>query len=286
MIHPIFNKFKIIPETLNENYMQDFLGVMTKKIYLAENHIDWTLDWHKYPLFNEEYIEWIDVLTSVVMAKEKFTMIVLGAGWGRWISRAHAAMKQIHPEMPAHYIAIEGEPTHFQWLMDHCRNNRMSHACLLIEGAVNDTGEDVMFHTGRPSEWYGQCIGGDTKVKAFALEQIFKMGSVESVDLIDLDIQGHEYIVLNSSKHLLSKVKKIHIGTHSKEVEKQLQIMFSEMNWTCINDYSLFTKHSTKYGEAEFNDGIQTWVNPDYIHEYNKYINTIFRSNRSNFLLS
>lgn len=35
------------------------------------------------PAFDEEYFEWIDLLEAVTEATGEFTMIELGAGWGR-----------------------------------------------------------------------------------------------------------------------------------------------------------------------------------------------------------
>lgn len=288
MIHPVFKKFEITPDTTVSGYMRDFLGVKTDSKFMAPNHIDYTLDCKEYPPFNEEYIEWIDVLTSVIMAKEKFTMIELGAGWGRWISRAHAAMKQVHPEMDAYYIGVEAEPTHYKWMCDHCSYNRMMDQALLIESAVSDADGDIKFHTGKPAEWYGQCIGGEATVRCMSLETILRdcLKYCDSIDLMDLDVQNYEFIILNSAKELLQKVKKIHIGTHSTEVEKDLRNMFRPMGWKCVNDFSLFTRHATKYGSADFNDGIQTWVSPEFYNEYNRYINTLFRFNQNNFILS
>ena len=44
-----------------------------------------------YPSFNEEYFEWVDVLEAVVARAGMFTMLELGAGWGRWLANAAAA---------------------------------------------------------------------------------------------------------------------------------------------------------------------------------------------------
>ena len=46
------------------------------------------------PRFDEEYFEWVDVLESVLLTTERFTMIELGAGWGRWLARGAAAAER------------------------------------------------------------------------------------------------------------------------------------------------------------------------------------------------
>ena len=255
-MHPVFEKFIPFSGQVESGYSVDFVGVKTKMSYFTENHIDSHIENCKVPEFNEEYFEWIDVLTSVTEAINSYTMIELGAGWGRWISRAFMALKQKFPTMPYTLVGVEAEPTHFQWMKEHCEYNKIQ--ATLINAAVNDTDGEVQFYTGKPAEWYGQCIGGETTVKAIGLKSILNM--FEHVDLLDLDIQNFEFKVLASAKDQLRKVKRIHIGTHSTEVEFQLRELFE--GWTCLNDYSLFTKHTTIYGTSEFNDGVQTWINP------------------------
>jgi hypothetical protein len=43
---------------------------------------------------SEDYFEWIDLLTAIDRAGTQFTMIELGAGYGRWIANAAAAMRR------------------------------------------------------------------------------------------------------------------------------------------------------------------------------------------------
>lgn len=86
--------------------------------------------------------------------------------------------------------------------------------CKLLEAAVTDRDGTVGFHTGRPDEWYGQALGGATPVRAVSLKTI--LAPYDSVDLIDMDVQGAEYMVLAAaSRDLHDKVKRVHIGTHN-----------------------------------------------------------------------
>lgn len=256
--HPVFSKFKGIKNEEDVDWCFDFLGVKTSRKFFSEDHIDMGCS-GEYPDFNEEYLEWVDILESVVEAKGSYKMIELGAGWGRWASRAHAALKQMHPDIPGQFIAVEAEPTHFQWLKEHFRTNEVQYG-RMVKAAVDVEPGRVGFHTGDPAEWYGQCIGGDTEVRAISIRTILKASG--EIDLMDLDVQNHEYKILKASQDLLHNVKRIHIGTHSEEVEDGLRGMFMKMGWECRNDLSLFKTHTTLYGTAEFNDGIQTWIRP------------------------
>ena len=278
-MHPIFEKFTPYSGMVESGYMADVVGVKTKVSYFSSNHIESHVENCKYPEFNEEFFEWADVFESVFLAKDSYVMAELGAGWGRWLSRAYFACKQMYADMPCHVIGVEAEPTHFQWLKEHCAFNNIP--ATLIEAAVDDAPGEVGFYTGKPTEWYGQCIGGETKVKSIDLKCI--LNSHDRFDLIDMDVQNFEFKILNAAKDLIHKVKRFHIGTHSKEVEEQLRELFKD--WLCVNDYSLFTKHKTIYGESDFNDGVQTWINPEWQKEYVDYTYSVFGADRNRFVL-
>ena len=170
-MHPIFEKFTPYSGMVESGYMADVVGVKTKVSYFSSNHIESHVENCKYPEFNEEFFEWADVFESVFLAKDSYVMAELGAGWGRWLSRAYFACKQMYADMPCHVIGVEAEPTHFQWLKEHCAFNNIS--ATLIEAAIDDVPGEVGFYTGKPTEWYGQCIGGETKVKSIDLKCIF-----------------------------------------------------------------------------------------------------------------
>ena len=83
------------------------------------------------------------------------------------------------------------------------------------------------------------------------------------VDLIDLDIEGQELDVLTSVADALdAQVKRLHIGTHGKEIEAGLRQLLSGRGWQCLADYSLNSTSETQWGEIRFENGVQTWVNP------------------------
>lgn len=251
------------------------------------------------PAFDEEYFEWIDVLEAVTAARDRFVMIELGAGYGRWLVRAVAALRQVNP-LPFALVAVEAEPTHFAWIHEHLRDNDIDageHE--LIEAAVNATGEPVIFHVGNPSGWYGQAIDvnapspppewrdsaraqtqaavqqgapesagapdeastGTVPVEAVTLTDILQKHP--RVDLIDLDVQGAELDVLRAAiDELDRRVKRLHIGTHSAEIEAGLRKLFPAHGWDLVHDFHCLKPNATPYGDIEFGDGVQSWVNP------------------------
>jgi FkbM family methyltransferase len=296
--HPVFNQFDCWRGDVEAGWSVNFLGVRTRDDFAAgmssSRSAESRLVETGYPPFDEEYFEWIDVLEATLAAEGGFTMIELGAGWGRWLMVAAAAIRQTH-RLPFHLVGVEAEPTHFRWMRQHFRDNSVDAGSLtLIEAAVAGTEGRVRFHVGDPSAWYGQAIDVEhpqpnrrsrrssllsqlrgvasrrtarderriVEVRALTLQSILER--VDSVDLIDLDVQGVEAEVLESAKDLVSaKVKRVHVGTHSAENEQRLRSLFGSLGWESLNDYPCATEAETPWGPIRFQDGVQTWRSID-----------------------
>ena len=245
----------------------------------------------RLPEFDEEYFEWIDLVEAVTRARDSFTMIELGAGYGRWITRAAALMRATRG-LPVRLAAVEAEPTHFAWLVEHLRANAIDPAAhALFKAAVTPDGRPVKFHVGAPDTSYGQAIAhADAPVAppGFAPDTIPGAGSAAGpgpaetgvvwvdgvslsailerfplVDLIDLDVQGAEFHVLQSAAEaLVRKVRRVHVGTHGGAIERGLRKLFGVLGWICLNDFRCGATEATLYGDIKFGDGVQTWVNP------------------------
>ena len=64
------------------------------------------------------------------------------------------------------------------------------------------------------------------------LEEILRPHRV--VDLIDLDIQGMEASIIKTGANLLaSKVKRIHVATHSNAIEASIRETMKSLAWKC-----------------------------------------------------
>jgi hypothetical protein len=263
-LNPVFNKFRCAEGLVPEGDLMDFVGIRTKTKYnllgyqsLQSNYVQTS-----YPTPDENYFEWIDVLESVVNSGNTFVMAELGAGWGRWLSVAFASLKQLFPLKDYRLIGVEAEKTHFEWLREHLLYNGVDPVKMcLYEAAVTESMGTVNFIMGDPGRWYGQCVqGSGIPVQSITLDYL--LSSYEKIDLIDLDIQGKEYEVLSSGVKILEKTKRVHIGTHSKEIEVNLRNLFNSLGWKSCFDFSLLGKSETPYGPVDFQDGIQSWVNP------------------------
>src|SRR6266446_2438109 len=217
------------------------------------------------------------------MAKERFTMGELGAGYGRWLANAAAALGYLNGP-PYKLIGVEAEPTHFRWLKEHMEDNRIDQSCCqLMQSAVDAKDGFVEFIVGSPSRWYGQSVWPPetmtnvparlklaihtllrkarlSSVRAISLNSILQ--PLERVDLIDLDVQGSELRVLSSAAEQLGrKVMRVHIGTHSPEIEFGLRRLFRGLGWRSKFDYPHGSESPTPLGNIGFQDGVQCWIN-------------------------
>jgi FkbM family methyltransferase len=286
--HPLFYQFKPPAEPFPTGFDRDCLGSVVRYEF-----------WHKpalnpgYPCLTEEYFEWIALLKSVAEARDSYTMIELGAGYGLWSVRAALAIERLHPR-PVHLIAVEADPIHFEWLKLHLTDNGIDVAKhTLIPAAVSGREKPMPFLIGspsgaeRPDEWYGQALAdwageivatdagwyGGFPVRVHengwrsiappvvTVRQI--LAEVPYVDLLDMDIQGAEHEVLASAMHAVNaKVRRVFVATHSRALDEKVHCLLSACGWECEMAYPCGETSMTKWGPVSFCDGVQVWVNP------------------------
>src|SRR6185369_4635117 len=99
--HPVFSKFTPMP------YFYDFLGIRTRTSFFdTSNGVEPQAITLLYPPpVDEEYFEWCDVLEAVIASDKTFTMIELGAGYGRWLVRGAIALRQIK-NIPCQLVGV------------------------------------------------------------------------------------------------------------------------------------------------------------------------------------
>ena len=299
--HQVFSRFRPYTGEFPPNCDADFLGTVVPPEFVRGLVPLGTHAWKVedfYVRYNEEYFEWIDLLESVVAANGTYTMIDLGAGYGRWSVRAAYAVKQYDSKLQCRLIAVEPEPVVYGWMQKHFSNHGIGlSGHKLIHAAVCEQPGKVHFNIGGPrggpfdrppSAWYGQflthdydLVGNTTRdgdyagckaylhksgwrsirIPSISLRTLLK--KLDRVDLIDLDIEGQELVTLTAAvAGLDAKVKRLHIGTHSAEIEAGLRQLLSDHGWRCLADYPLLKTSQTPWGDISFENGVQSWVNP------------------------
>jgi len=287
--HPVFNLLSPYAGGPEPGFSIDFLGIKTRSEF--EGAVSSGMPGTPDPP-NEEYFEWICLFESIFAAQNEYTMMELGAGYGRWSVRAAAALRQLR-KLPFHLVAVEGEPSHYRRLQQNMSNSHIPpEACTLIHGVVGEDREDVLFYVGNSSEvnpgaCYGQAIvkeyesvdesppgsyegydvfklkSGCTAVKtrSYLLTEI--LPETDRIDLIDFDVQGEELKIISAAIDMLDrKVARLFIATHSEEVEVGLRRLLAQHGWQCLADYPCQHTCQTLWGRIYFGDGVQSWVNP------------------------
>src|SRR6185369_12734632 len=131
----------------------------------------------------------------------------------------------------------------------------------------------------KPAAWYGQSIikvyealdesppdsyeGHDVfrlksgctavKTRSYLLTEI--LPETERIDLIDLDVQGEELKIISAAIDALDRrVVRLHIGTHSHEIEAGLRELLGRHGWECRTDYPCAQTNETPWGPIQFVD--------------------------------
>jgi|SRR5579875_2354433 len=283
--HPVFAKFPCWTGKISGYLTANWIGALIDTRFFGEGRVTTeTTITPPYPrpsTEGEEYFEWITLLQSVLEAQKSFTMVELGAGYGRWLVNAWNALRSIgKADIPLMLIGVEAEPTHFAWLRQHFLANMLDpEQHRLINAAVAPSDGVVYFTTGYPNETYAQSIVNSPSVRfskwpdmsvrevpAVSLQTV--LDGVGEVDLLDMDIQDAEGNVVHASANLLAeRVKTVYIGTHSEESEYLLRITFNRLGWLCRYDYPCHRTSLTPYGFIKFQDGVQCWINPRFASE-------------------
>ena len=238
--------------------------------------------------FNEEYFQWIDLLSAVLEAGPTFTFAELGAGYGRWTSRAAGAARRKGKAFRA--VLAEGEPRHAARIPEHMADNDIGDY-RLFEAAVGDEARtslmSVQFSEGGKAEgdWYGQSIGWRTpdvrkqvgehhgrpvlamdglhfiEVQEIPLATV--LAAYDRFDLVDLDIQGAEARAIRSAiEPLNAKVRRLYVETHNTAVEEDLRDSLGSAGWVKLRDYPQQAESETPFGRTFMEGGVQSWINP------------------------
>jgi FkbM family methyltransferase len=182
---------------------------------------------------------------------------------------------------------VEAEPQHAEFLREALQINNVHGD--IVEAAISYSGEPVAFAVKwderRAKNWYGQMVVSDelaetnetylgkTIYRGKIFDQILvpslRLEDVASdlglIDFIDCDIQGSEReMVPNSIEFLTERVRRIHIGTHGPDIENILREVFLSAGWHSVWDFGTKGVRDTPYGPCEFDDGVQSWINPRF----------------------
>jgi len=246
----------------------------------------------------EDFFEWMDLLTALDQSGDNFTMIEVGAGYGRWVVNAFAAANRMLDRNPPslNLHAVEVNPFRVQLFHDHLKFNSIpqdsihfhlgiidsSHGqnifymwpvnnlYIPIDDEANTFGKGIrrdeslanLFRS--PSDSLSMIREGENlflvnRVKTFSLDEIVPDGIV---DFMNVDIQGDEINFVQQEREFLSKrVRRLHISTHSPEIENKIPEILLGSNFELSYRYNCMSQNITAFGQSFFLDGIQSYKN-------------------------
>jgi hypothetical protein len=89
------------------------------------------------------------------------------------------------------------------------------------------------------------------------------LGPFDKIDYLESDIQQSEIVVFPPYMELLKrKVRRIHIGTHGRDVHWTLHDLFKQEGWEIVFSYEPNATHESPLGTFTTNDGMLTLRNP------------------------
>jgi hypothetical protein len=239
-----------------------------------------------YPIpdnFHGENLEWVGTLRSVLDAGSRFSMLKLGAGWAPWSVVGYLAARQ-RGIGKIKVIAVEGDAGHFDFIRKTFAANLIaSDIGEAVHGVVGVADGTALFPKAKDaSQVYGGAAAYSVEEKAtgaFADFTAAHSALVEEVqelpcfglttlirqfdqfDLIPCHIQGGEAALFSKVIEPVSaKVKRVMVGTHSFETDRQLACLFPKHGRDLEGiDSCLMRDQSGK--RVLVHDGVQVWRN-------------------------
>jgi FkbM family methyltransferase len=223
---------------------------------------------------HEETYEWIALAEAVKDARETFTMVELGAGYGRWLVAGARLARMSRPDLKLKLVGVEAAPAHFQWMREHFEHNDLTPSAHdLIEAVVDaHSGTAYFCDSMDPGSDYGQHVVeigiqdparlNPKPVEAIGINDLLR--HYEQIDLVDMDIQGHERVVIPAGiEEMTKRVRRVYIGIHEPaSIATELTELFTKSGWTNVASFPCMSEVETQFGPISFTDGCQYWVNP------------------------
>jgi FkbM family methyltransferase len=236
--------------------------------------------------YSDHYAEWTDLLFSVATTPKAraanaqadadadtrpYVMAEIGAGWGKWAADAYwLAVAATGGRRPVRLVALEGQASHCDMLAWHLATNGIDPDAHDLYCAVAGDKDGALD--------FPQSSGGNFGANSFdpahasarrrspALSLVTLLSHLPRIDLLDVDIQGHELGVLRAAAAFIdARVALLHVATHNHfgDVETPLTELFvAQLGWEARYRFPWHQTSSTPWGPLRFEDGVLTFRNP------------------------
>ena len=170
-------------------YLVDFLGVLTEAAFRSPFGVNPTTVGGEHVATRlpcaEDGEGWFEAVDSVVAAREardRYTMITLGACYGAQAVCSQRALQLLNP-MPYKLVSVEPEPENYEWVIRHLRNNGIDpDGQWLIKAALSSDNVPVLFPVGAPGTGAQNCVStNEAKSRQIYADLLIAGGAKEAL---------------------------------------------------------------------------------------------------------
>lgn len=233
---------------------------------------------HESGYLGERELE-VDIFLSILeeIQKEYVTFIELGAGYADWCLALNGVIRNKLTKTnikETTCYAVEAEPTHIDWCIKHFKQWKIKGE--VIPCIISDKNGRNKFAIDKdPASNYGQSIfktdstlstiGNILRRKTITiyslkLDSLLKLQDIDTVDIIDMDVQGNEVRVVKGAMQAIQegRIDYWKIGTHGAKYNRQLNKLLNPYYDLVVDVYpnSVGGVNGLK---AKVQDGIQVY---------------------------
>jgi FkbM family methyltransferase len=288
-----FEKYRTPDAVPCAGFYTDFSGVRTRLSYFGiESHpAEHALGAIPFPddALHAEAIEYLAVIYALERAKDSFTIVELGAGYGPWlVFGAKAALR--HGIRKICLLAVEADLQRHTLLHTNLADNGLplpdevsagaaddqdSYVDVrCIHGAISDIVGKVSFGSQSVFDWGASPIeDGSSKdyrgitvdaqeIDTYTIDSV--LIDLESVDFMHMDIQGFELRSIRASLDALQrKVKVLLVATHSRALEGGIIDLLHDNGWKLLYEKPCKFRPGSDIdlSALTYLDGTQVWIN-------------------------
>ena len=312
IFHPIFNRYRLEGVGEDERFLRSITGARTRREFegvladglLTSGRLSKIGELAHIPHHqSEDYYEWIDLLEAIDCAGDRFTMVELGAGYGRWITNGYLAVQR-HVDAKIRdiqIVGVEASQKHFDWMKLHLQDNDLVYNDdLIVRAAISSYSGYTLF----PSASAGPPTAADPGFGLAMIDQdlssttaqrqladafaegvrvmtmpndqktydivptisindlLSRLDADRIVDLIDMDVQGAEFEAVAAAIDVINlRVKRMHIGTHSRQIDRALYDLLVRNGWRIKRFFHYASTALADFGPYEAGDGIISCTN-------------------------
>lgn len=272
----LINRFGLKDQIPQNGVVTNFIGVRIPPIVMPSmlTAMAGTIEGPPDPgTWHADIAEWGAAFWAVAAAGDTFRMVELGCGWGCWMTNTGVLAKRLGKAVDL--VGIEGNPDHLANAKTVLRMNNFSeHEFTLVNGVAAPRAGTALFPIpdAESEDWGGEAIfypkekqrrkllnGG--RYRELRCHTLMDLAGSAILDLLHIDIQGAEVDFIQANLvDMQSVVRRVLVGTHSRQIEGLLTERFLAAGWSLEIDRPAISGIVSGCPMVQI-DGVQMWRN-------------------------